>query len=391
MVDEHRPRRVEERSRSSSRRTSPRRRRARRRRGDGTSQASLLDDDEATVWNSTGAPVAGRQVVVDLAGTAPVTLRWANVSAMLTPGEQPLHGAPLVLALRLHRRQGPGEPDVQRRDRGRLEEAPASRTDDAFPSVNPRPMVPNMTLRGWQLPSTTGDAREVRRPRRTSAPARPPTRATRTTTRPTTPTAAPHRRLARDRGARGRAPAVHEPGRGSRRGRRERRHVGRTAESRCYKGPMDVPRVVRRALAVSVPVAALVVVISALAGPPRTITQAQSGKTYRLAQGGHDRAPSLGALGLDGTAGEHARDRTDPGVVLRRSGLQRVDGESARQRNRDDPIHGHTDVRPLRPRREEPARHDRRSLTRTRSRVELLEGNPRRGAGAVKRGGLENR
>jgi hypothetical protein len=49
---------------------------------------------------------------------------------------------------------------------------------------------------------------------------------------------------------------------------------------------MDVPRVVRRALAVSVPVAALVVVAAALAGPPRTITQAQSGKTYTLAKGG---------------------------------------------------------------------------------------------------------
>ena len=49
---------------------------------------------------------------------------------------------------------------------------------------------------------------------------------------------------------------------------------------------MDVPRVVRRALAVSVPVAALVIAVAALAGPPRTISQAQSGQTYRRAKGG---------------------------------------------------------------------------------------------------------
>jgi hypothetical protein len=48
---------------------------------------------------------------------------------------------------------------------------------------------------------------------------------------------------------------------------------------------MDVRRVVRRALTLSVPVA-LLVVSAAAAGSPRVITQNQSGKTYRIVKGG---------------------------------------------------------------------------------------------------------
>jgi hypothetical protein len=40
-----------------------------------TSQANLLDEDWATVWNSTGAAFVGRRVVVGVAGAAPVALR----------------------------------------------------------------------------------------------------------------------------------------------------------------------------------------------------------------------------------------------------------------------------------------------------------------------------
>jgi hypothetical protein len=49
---------------------------------------------------------------------------------------------------------------------------------------------------------------------------------------------------------------------------------------------MDVPRVVRRALAVSVPVAVLLLASVAVAGSPRVITQAQSGRTYHIGKGG---------------------------------------------------------------------------------------------------------
>ncbi|MFI7633048.1 M36 family metallopeptidase [Nonomuraea sp. NPDC049400] len=53
--------------------------------GDGVNQAKLIDETEATNWASlTGAP-AGKSVVVDLAGDAPVTVRRVQVSAMLRP------------------------------------------------------------------------------------------------------------------------------------------------------------------------------------------------------------------------------------------------------------------------------------------------------------------
>ncbi|MEW9548204.1 M36 family metallopeptidase [Nonomuraea sp. NPDC050783] len=53
--------------------------------GDGVNQARLIDETEATNWASlTGAP-AGKSVVVDLAGDAPVTIRRVQVSAMLRP------------------------------------------------------------------------------------------------------------------------------------------------------------------------------------------------------------------------------------------------------------------------------------------------------------------
>ncbi|MFC4006034.1 M36 family metallopeptidase [Nonomuraea purpurea] len=53
--------------------------------GDGVNQPKLIDETEATNWASlTGAP-AGKSVVVDLAGDAPVKVRRVQVSAMLRP------------------------------------------------------------------------------------------------------------------------------------------------------------------------------------------------------------------------------------------------------------------------------------------------------------------
>ncbi|WP_223166803.1 M36 family metallopeptidase [Nonomuraea sp. SYSU D8015] len=53
--------------------------------GDGVNQAKLIDETEATNWASlTGAP-AGKSVVVDLAGDAPVKVGRVQVSAMLRP------------------------------------------------------------------------------------------------------------------------------------------------------------------------------------------------------------------------------------------------------------------------------------------------------------------
>ncbi|WP_424531139.1 M36 family metallopeptidase [Sphaerisporangium viridialbum] len=53
--------------------------------GDGVNQDKLIDETEATNWASLTAPVAGRAVMVDLAGTKAAQIRRVQVSAMLRP------------------------------------------------------------------------------------------------------------------------------------------------------------------------------------------------------------------------------------------------------------------------------------------------------------------
>ncbi|MBB5075036.1 M36 family metallopeptidase [Nonomuraea endophytica] len=53
--------------------------------GDGVNQAKLIDETEATNWASLTGPVAGKNVIVDLAGTAPVRVGRVQVSALLRP------------------------------------------------------------------------------------------------------------------------------------------------------------------------------------------------------------------------------------------------------------------------------------------------------------------
>ncbi|WP_248963450.1 M36 family metallopeptidase [Sphaerisporangium perillae] len=53
--------------------------------GDGVNQDKLIDETEATNWASLTAPVAGRSVMVDLAGTEAAQIRRVQVSAMLRP------------------------------------------------------------------------------------------------------------------------------------------------------------------------------------------------------------------------------------------------------------------------------------------------------------------
>ncbi|WP_327087638.1 M36 family metallopeptidase [Nonomuraea sp. NBC_01738] len=53
--------------------------------GDGVNQAKLIDETETTNWASLTGPVEGKNVIVDLAGTEPVSIRRVQVSAMLRP------------------------------------------------------------------------------------------------------------------------------------------------------------------------------------------------------------------------------------------------------------------------------------------------------------------
>jgi extracellular elastinolytic metalloproteinase len=115
--------------------------------GDGTRHNDLIDDTEGTNWESTGAPVQGRQVVVDLAGGAQ-TFEVVKVSAHL-------FGQNRFTALRefeVYACDGAPSGDV-RTDRAckRI----VNSQWDAFPSVNVRPRAPELILRTWETPTTT--------------------------------------------------------------------------------------------------------------------------------------------------------------------------------------------------------------------------------------------
>ena len=125
--------------------------------GDGINLARLVDDDEATNWASTGTPVAGKQVTVDLAGDAAHEVDRVQVSAMLRP---PVTGDPdpgtqgRVSALRQFRVlacTATGAVDcADAADFSPVFTSPA----DAFPSVAPRPRAPELILRTFDIPDT---------------------------------------------------------------------------------------------------------------------------------------------------------------------------------------------------------------------------------------------
>lgn len=54
--------------------------------GDGTTPANLINDTESTLWESTVAPVANKQVTVDLSGTLARNVIRVQVSAALNAG-----------------------------------------------------------------------------------------------------------------------------------------------------------------------------------------------------------------------------------------------------------------------------------------------------------------
>jgi hypothetical protein len=130
--------------------------------GDGVNIARLIDDNEATNWASIGAPVAGRGVVVDLAGDQHRVTR-VQVSAMLRPaitGDPDPGGQNRFSALRQFRVlacNAVGTVDcTDAADYTLAFTSPA----DAFPSVAPRPRAPELILRSFDIPDT--DATHLR-------------------------------------------------------------------------------------------------------------------------------------------------------------------------------------------------------------------------------------
>ncbi|GII87678.1 hypothetical protein Ssi03_56680 [Sphaerisporangium siamense] len=121
--------------------------------GDGENQDKLIDDTEGSNWVSRSGPVAGKSVVVDLAGDRPVTVRRIQVSAMLRldwedpvdPGSQDRFTALRsfeVLACR-----------AGCADTANFHSVYTSRPD-AFPGVRPRPVSPELIIRSFRVPPT---------------------------------------------------------------------------------------------------------------------------------------------------------------------------------------------------------------------------------------------
>jgi extracellular elastinolytic metalloproteinase len=113
--------------------------------GVNTDLGNLIDDNEATNDGQTGAPVAGRWVVVTLGGGKPVTIDSLGVSSLLVPGNN------RFTALRSFEAYActAGKPANPTCDGSvaagwtQIVKSPV----DAFPSVNPRPVTPDETLR----------------------------------------------------------------------------------------------------------------------------------------------------------------------------------------------------------------------------------------------------
>jgi hypothetical protein len=121
--------------------------------GDGTRFGALIDDTEATNWESTGSPVADEAVIVDLAGDEAHELGSVNVSAMLFAGQN------RFTALRRFAIQtctASASTDCSASsDFTTVLTSPA----DAFPSVRPRPRAPDLIIRSFAI---SGSATHVR-------------------------------------------------------------------------------------------------------------------------------------------------------------------------------------------------------------------------------------
>lgn len=162
--------------------------------GDGLSQPSLLDETEATNWQSVEAPVAGRQVTVDLAGDRPVKVGRVQVSAMLRPTvagdpEGPNTAQNRFSALRAFRLLACDATKADCSKSGSFRTVYTS-PRDAFPADRPRPTAPDLTLRSFDLRDVkaTHLRLQVVSSQCTGAPAYA---GSRTTTRGPAPTAAP--------------------------------------------------------------------------------------------------------------------------------------------------------------------------------------------------------
>jgi extracellular elastinolytic metalloproteinase len=130
--------------------------------GDGVRHADLIDETEATNWQDTTAPVAGRQVTVSFGGLR--DFRLARVSAYLLPPQpQPPPQPPItqnrfsaLRAFELYACTAGADAGNPTCDGAlaagwtKIYTSPA----DAFPARPPRPVAPDLHLRTFQIPRT---------------------------------------------------------------------------------------------------------------------------------------------------------------------------------------------------------------------------------------------
>jgi hypothetical protein len=122
--------------------------------GTNTNLTSVQDDDEATNDGQTGASAQGRWFVIGLGDVNPNgnVIKRLGVSALLVPGNNRFTALRSFDAYACRAGKVAGNPTCDGSiDAGwtKIVSSPA----DAFPSVNPRPVAPDMTLRYFDVSS----------------------------------------------------------------------------------------------------------------------------------------------------------------------------------------------------------------------------------------------
>ena len=122
--------------------------------GDGTGQAALIDETEATNWSADGraadgtlSGIAGKQVTVDLAGTDPQQISHVEVSAMIGPGQSRFAALRGFEVWACNAAKADCSTDA---GYSLVYTSP----DDAFPGDAPRPNGPQLIMRDFKIPKT---------------------------------------------------------------------------------------------------------------------------------------------------------------------------------------------------------------------------------------------
>jgi extracellular elastinolytic metalloproteinase len=114
--------------------------------GDGTNHQNLIDDTEGTNWQSSGAPVRGRQVLIDLAGGAHRVDR-IKVSTLLQPGQNRFTA---LREFEVHACNASPSGGVTIGGVTYACRRIVTAENDGFPTAPPRPVAPEMILRTWE-------------------------------------------------------------------------------------------------------------------------------------------------------------------------------------------------------------------------------------------------